>query len=247
MRVGWLQDEPQRLGGAELTASELRAVAPDGVKIIDCPPGEVAAGLDVYVVQNCMLYRPAEQPLDAPVVRFVHDHRGAGPIDANDASRRIFYSPLQRDRVGLDGIVLPAPIDVERFRPTRQIRRHREGAVTIGTFGHMGKGQQLLCEWAAQHGPLVVYGNGPLIPGGPGIDYRGPLTPEQVPQTLWNFATFVHLPTEVEAFGRGVAEAWAAEMELVVNRNVGCLWWLQNEPDAMASAAQRFWDVVLDA
>lgn len=242
-----MQDDPSRLGGAELTAKELRAAVPDGVEIVDCPPGDVAAGLDVYAAHNCMLYQPEEQPLDAPVVRFVHDHRGPGPIDADDASRRIFYSPLQRERVGLDGLVLPPPIDLERLRPTRQIRRHREGAVTIGTFGHMGKGQQLLCEWAAQHGPLVVYGNGPLVPAGPGIDYRGPLDPERVPQTLWNFATFVHLPTEVEAFGRGVAEAWASGMDLVVNGNVGALHCLTETPDAMATAAEDFWRVVTGA
>jgi glycosyltransferase involved in cell wall biosynthesis len=247
MRVGWLQDDPGYVGGAELTAQELRDAAPDGIEIVDCPPGGVVDGLDTYVVHNCMFYAADEQPRNAPVVRFVHDPRGPAPIDADDASRRIFYSPLHRDRVGLDGIVLPPPINVDRYRPTRQIRKHRSGAVALGTWGHPGKGQVLLAEWAAHNGPVAVFGAGTCIPQGPGIDYRGAVRPEDVQAVLWDHRTFVHLPTEVEAFGRGVAEAWAAGCELVVNRNVGALYWLEENPGAMATAAEDFWQVVLDA
>lgn len=240
IRVGWLQDDPGYVGGAELTANDLRASAPAEVEIVDCPAGDVTSGLDLYVVHNCMLYPATDQPA-GKTVRFIHDERGPGPIDSE---HRIYYSPLQRDRVGLPGELCPAPLDRKKFAANGN---PRYGSVHIGTFGHHGKGQQLLSEWARKNGPLVVYGHGPLIPQGELIDYRGALDPAQVPDVLRQHRTFVHLPTDVEGYGRGVAEAWAAGCELVVNRNVGCLYWLENDPKALDTAAARFWELTLNA
>lgn len=250
MVVGWLADRGTHdgmLGGAEYTAQELLAAKPEGVEVVDCPPGAVTRGLDVYVVHNCWTYTRQDLRAlrDGPVVRFVHDHRGPGPVDASSDKLRIFYSPLQRDRVGLAGHLIPAPIDLERFAPPEGVER--SGPVTIGTFGHMGKGPHLLAEWAQRQGEtLVIYGHGPCVPQAACIDYRGPIAPEAIPATLWQFRRFVHLPTEVEAFGRGVVEAWAAGCELVINENCGCLHWIRNDPAAIETAAAEFWGVVLD-
>jgi hypothetical protein len=66
-RVGWLADEAGYIGGAELTTAEFRAAAPEGVEIVDCPPGAVVKGLRRYVIQNCVLYtteRPRTGRLD---------------------------------------------------------------------------------------------------------------------------------------------------------------------------------------
>lgn len=244
MRIGWLQDDPGYVGGAELTANDLRAAAPDDVEIVTCDPGRVEDHLDLYIVHNCMFY---DELVDRPVgkvVRFIHDDRGPGPIDGDT---RIFYSPLQRKFSGLDGHLCPAPLDAERFKPTRQINRHRKGAVHIGTFGHPGKGQEFLEEWAIENGGLTVYGHGPFPPSGPAIDFKGPIEHKDVPNALWNHATFVHLPRDLEAYGRGVVEAWAAGCELVVNRNVGALYWIQEDPEAIATAAETFWEVALNA
>jgi glycosyltransferase involved in cell wall biosynthesis len=153
----------------------------------------------------------------------------------------VFYSPLQRERAGLDGEVLPAPIDQERFKPTRQIRKHREGAVTVGTFGHPGKGQQLLIEWASENEPVDVYGYGAFFPHHPTLRDKGELDPGDVPNVLWDHSTFVHLPSDVESFGRGVVEAWASGCELVVNRNVGALYWIEENPEAISTAGEDFW------
>ena len=49
---------------------------------------------------------------------------------------------------------------------------------------------------------------------------------------------FVFLPTTVEPFGRAVVEAWAAGCELIVNRNVGALHWLEN-PDGARDRGRR--------
>lgn len=243
--IGWLQD-PGNLdgskGGAEYTADELKAAAP--VDFLDCPPGNVGEA-DAYIVHNCWLYSEADlQRLRGKTVtRFIHDHRGPGPVDASDAAHRVFYSPLQREHCKLAGEVIPPPLDLDRFRPENG--HERKGAVTVGTFGHYGKGPQLLAEWARQNGPLTVVGQGPCLPQGPNVENVGPVPQEDVPRVLWAFETFVHLPSEVEAFGRGVMEAWAAGCELVVNRNVGCLHWLETDPDAVETAAERFWELAL--
>jgi hypothetical protein len=232
-----LADDPGYIGGAELTMREFANAAPDSVDLV---PVEEA---ETVVVGNCWLVGDAERALlrDKRVVRFIHDERGPGPIDSDE---RIFYSPLQRDHVGLDGELCPAPIALDQFRPTRQTRRHREGACAVGTWGHPGKGQALLVEWAAEHGPLDVYGFGQFIPRGEGIVYHGELDPAAVPTTLWKHETFVHLPTQVEGYGRGVVEAWAAGCRLVINGNVGAAYWIENAPEALVDPAARFWELI---
>lgn len=235
-----MQDDPGYVGGAELTANDLRAAAPDHVQIVDCPPGQVEPGLELYAVHNCMFYTSKDRP-DGKIVRFIHDERGPGPIDSK---HRIFYSPLQRDWVGLPGRLCPAPLDRERFKPNGV---EREGVVHVGTFGHPSKGQRLLAEYADRHGPVSVYGAGPFLPSGPNLKLCGPVAYEDVPGVLQVHERFVHLPTSVEGYGRGVAEAWATGCELVVNENVGCLWWLRNDPDALDTAAERFWELCLNS
>ena len=63
------------------------------------------------------------------------------------------------------------------------------------------------------------------------------------PEILGRYERFVFLPTTVEPFGRAVVEAWAAGCELIVNRNVGALHWLEN-PAGLRTAAADFWSLV---
>jgi hypothetical protein len=74
-RVGWLADEAGYVGGAELTTAEFRAAAPEGVEIVDCPPGAVVKRCDAYVIQNCVLYTLADldRTGDSPVFKYNHD------------------------------------------------------------------------------------------------------------------------------------------------------------------------------
>ncbi len=240
MRIGWLQDDPGYVGGAELTMRDLAAAAPDGVELVDCPPGKISLGLDRYVVGNCMFYLPGALPRTSKIIRFVHDERGPGPIDSD---HRVFYSPLQRDHLGLAGELCPAPLDRRVFCSNGN---QRLGSIHIGTFGHHGKGQVGLAEWARRHGPLAVYGHGPFPPSGPGIEFRGSLAQEQVADVLQHAERFVHLPTVIEGYGRSVAEAYACGCELVDNKNIGCLYWLKEDESALDTAAERFWEYTLN-
>ena len=75
IRVGWLADDGDYIGGAELTQSEFRAAAPDGVEIVDCPAGGVVRGLDRYAIHNCIRYTPGDLAAirDAPAVKYHND------------------------------------------------------------------------------------------------------------------------------------------------------------------------------
>src|SRR5690348_2915092 len=75
MRIGWLMDQPQAPGGAELTQAEFRAAAPDSVEIIDCPPGGITTGLDRYVIHNCVQYDigDLESIGRAKIIKYHHD------------------------------------------------------------------------------------------------------------------------------------------------------------------------------
>jgi glycosyltransferase involved in cell wall biosynthesis len=66
-----------------------------------------------------------------------------------------------------------------------------------------------------------------------------------MPALMARYKTLVFLPTVIEPFGRVVAEAYASGLEIVTNRLVGALYWIQENPDAINTSAQDFWKVVL--
>lgn len=232
MRVGWLHDDPGYLGGAELTMREFAAAAPDDVELVPCPAGDVLQGLDCYVVGNCMTY--SRLP-DGPIVRYHHDLARA-PVDAGLEARHIFCSPLQRERMGLDGPCIPPALDLERFGRYAS-ENHRKGAVCVGRMAY-GKGLELLAEYPE---PVDVYSSVPVASEG-NARYKG--ATDDVAKTLSAYQRFVFLPTAIEPFGRAVVEAWAAGLELVVNRNVGALYWIRENPAGLDTAASDFWETV---
>lgn len=243
------------LGGAELTMREFATAAPDGVEVVGADCIESA---EAVVIGNCVTYGPEliEQLHGKRVVRYHndlsrHEHRDLREWLERPANGvvNVFTSPLHDQRYGGPcQAIIPPAIDLDRFRPTRQVRRNTErvGAVTVGAFQNPGKGGHLIAEWAARNEPVVAYGTGQFAPQGPAVDFRGPLAPERVPQVLWQHETFVHLPSAVEPFGRAVVEAWAAGCKLVVNRLVGAGWWIENQPERLETAARDFWALVLD-
>lgn len=234
MKIGWLADSGD-MGGAELTQAEFRARAPKHVEVIDCPPGDVKPSLDVYVVHNHMTYHPEDLWLDGRLVRYFHDMR---PQLSPDTDVDIFCSPLQRDRFGANGgsEVIPPPVNLEPFRDAAESAQERAGAVSVASWANQGKAPHLVAEW----GDVDFFGGGVFAPPG-----SQPVAYEDMPTLLARYETFVFLPTAVEPFGRLVAEAHAAGCEVVTNGLVGARWWLENDPDAIDTAADRFWEVVL--
>jgi hypothetical protein len=249
-RVGWLADSGGIVGGAELTTAEFRAAVPDGVEIVDCPHGAVIEGLDRYVIQNCVMYERDELECIAGehITKFWHDvgpHVQVGVHDwlATNANP-ICCSPLQADFMGLEGVpYIPPPVDLSRFEEAAARQNgNRKGSVSVGSWRNYGKAPHRVAEWGAQNGGVDFYGGGMFAPGASReIPY------ESMPELLASYERFVFLPSVLEPFGRVVAEAWAAGCEIVTNDLVGAKWWITKRPEAIETAAEDFWRVVLDS
>jgi glycosyltransferase involved in cell wall biosynthesis len=248
MRVGWLLDQADAVGGAELTQAEFRAAAPEGVEIVDCPAGGVVPDLDLYVVHNCVTYFPEDlEALEGrEVVKYWHD---IGPwlqdgvrewLDLH--ARYICCSPPQAEFMQIDADCIPPPVNLDRFSDAAsRVNGNRNGAVCVASWRNAGKGQRKAMEWGDANGGLDIFGGGHLAP--PGSQEVGY---DRMPELLASYRTFVFLPTVIEPFGRLVAEAWAAGCEVVTNNLVGAKWWIENKPEALGTAARDFWKAVLD-
>ena len=231
------------LGGAELTMREFLDAAPTAVNVVEFDDA------DTVIVGNCVTFGlDLIDRLDGKhVVKYWND---VGPhvhplVKAwlKEYATEVYCSPLQARAMGAPaGICIPPPVNLNPFRNARNGRR--DGACAVGAWQNPGKGQQLLREWADKHGPVDVYGTGPFLPIADSLRLMGPLAYSDVPATLARYETFVHLPTALEPFGRGVVEAWASGCSLVVNRMVGATYWITEAPMALESAAADFWRVV---
>jgi hypothetical protein len=248
MRVGWLADVPDLPGGAEFTQQEFRDAAPEGVEVVDCPPGNVDPTCDRYVIHNCVQYTltDLEQINEAaPVVKFWHDVGPWVPTECrqwlDEHASYICCSPMQAEHMGIEAYVIPPPVNLERFsRAGARVNGHRVGAVCVGSWRNYGKAPHKVAQWAAQNEPVDFYGGGFLAP--PGSEE---IAQEKMPDLLARYETFVFLPTVIEPFGRVVAEAWAAGCKIVTNELVGAGYWVQENPEAIESAAEDFWAIVL--
>jgi hypothetical protein len=236
VRVAFLHHNPGGyIGGAELTMREFATRKPSGVTVVWPTPVDVLPKVDKIVVGNWQGERPAG-------FRYVHDMRGG--IEPGDTA--IFCSPLQKEKYGLPGHVIPPALNLGAFRRPRERRKEkREGTVAIGQWRNPGKGQRYLTEWSEVHEPVTVYGGGPFVPAGPNLEYGGELDPSAVPEVLWKAECFVHIPTDIEPFGRAVAEAWAAGVpRIVTNNRVGAAHYIENDQAALRTAAADFWELI---
>lgn len=247
-RVGWLMDVPDLPGGAEYTQAEFRAGAPESVEIVDCPPGDVDPTCDRYVIHNCVQYtlNDFNWPGYRPVTKFWHD---VGPwivpevrewLDTN--ATFVCCSPIQAEYMGIDAVCVPPPVDLDRFaEAAATVNGNRRGAVSVGSWRNYGKAPHKVAEWGnANRTPVEFFGGGFLAPPG-----SQEVAQEHMPDLLASYQTFVFLPIVIEPFGRLVAEAWAAGCSIVTNELVGAGWWIRERPEAIETAAEDFWKVVL--
>jgi len=258
MKVAWLaamsNTDGSGIGGAEMTQAEFKAAAPDGVKVVYVPKDglELARDCDVVCVHNCPHY-PAETvgAIEGKrVVRYWNDTCPHGSPDLRDwllaNSVNVFCSPLHYERFPwrngqkVEYHLIPPPIDLQPFRDAGAVSKDRSGAVSIAPWRGWGKNPAPTLAWGETNGGVDVYGGGQLAPPG-----SVPVPYDQMPALLAKYQTFVYLPTALEPFCRVVAEADAAGCEIVANRLVGALHWLENDRDRLDSAREDYWNVVL--
>ena len=232
------------IGGAELTMREFAHAAPDHATLADLKDAETV------IVGNCVSFGPSLIGLlsGKRVIRYHNDlARHEHPqlrAWLEDHADHVFTSPLHQRLYGLDGDWpnIPPALDLNRFR--HGAAAERQGTCAVGSWANPGKGQQLLREWAEANEPVDVWGAGAFLPNASSLIVKGEVAHEDVPAVLAGYRRFVHLPTSPEPFGRAVVEAWAAGCELVVNRMVGALHYIEREPEKLESAAVDFWRLV---
>lgn len=261
MRIGYLRDRNSKLiGGAELSADALVAAAPEGVEMLYIPPGTVPeTPCDAFVVFNCVQYGAdaLEFLRDAVVVKRVADFWPHGDAELRawvlqNARRLVFLSKPHLDvfphTCGTRTALCPPPVDIARFVDADMASTYRDGIFWMGQMW-THKGVQEAVTWAEGTKTRVdFYGDGPLRPRrGEFVNYYGQIAYEMVPELMASYDGFLYVPPVVEPFGRTVIEAWAAGCKLYINTNCGAMWWLENDLDAVADGAGRFWRIMEEA
>jgi len=256
-RIGWVADGVGSFrGGAELSSETLVAAAPDWAEIIPCPPNNISTNVDAYVVLNVTRYDASHIKVFAqrPVIKSVRDQWPSGCDELrewflNSSQVCIFNSPVHRSwfpyPVNVPTEVVPPPVDLERFREAARRSTQREGIIWIGAM-HRHKGTLEAVYWAREHKEVVhFYGAGTSVPSQEAyVWYRGPVDYDDVPELMAGYERFLYLPRVLDGFGRVVVEAWASGLELILGGLIGAEWWLQNDPVALESGAETFWEIV---
>jgi len=255
MRIGWVFDSPDYVGGAELNRAALEKEAPDWAELVPMTESTLAAGMDAYIVHNCTKFRANRITAfgDAPVIKYVVDVWPTGDAKLRDWFLRksaavILVSPPLRDwlrwTIHVPVEYAPSGIDFDAFRAAaEQWGESRSGTLWLGR-AWPGKGLRASMRWArANDVDMDVYGFGPTIAAA-GTMYRGRALPQDVARIMAEHERFVHLPSAPDPCPRTVIEAWAAGCDLVTNENEGSLWWIQHNPDELPRAATRFWEIV---
>ena len=178
------------------------------------PPGHVADA-DLYVVGNCVHYRPQDisQLADAPVTKIVNDAWRYGHPRVREqlidrADLFILRSPIHQERLECDlpeekVELLPSWVDLDRFRP--RVRTSLTSALWLANIDPERRaGYLAVQQWAENHDvPFDAYGRG--CPNGP-VRY------EDVPSLMAAHRWYGHAmgDGDYEPYGRATIEAWAA-------------------------------------
>ncbi len=258
VRIGWIQDYPSVLGGAELTASSINRSAPPEVVILQATTDDFPKNIDLFVVHNCTQFDRSLIPAlsTAPVVKYIHDVWPQGDPELKtwllDQSRILFLtSPFHVDLVfpsqPPNTVILSPP----QFReaPPTSASVTRKGHVWLGQMMNSGKGIRQVANWANETSTRVdFYGRGPFAPEPSDfVNLKGSIPFSSVHSTLSEYATFIHKPLSPEPFGRSVVEASIAGCQLDVSDNIGALYWLNTDSrkDFLFRSDAYFWEKAL--
>jgi len=256
--IGWLQDRESIIGGSELSCSRLIETAPADIEVVRCPPNKrPPRNVAAFVVQNCTTYtqRWIEELAVHPVIKQVRD-----PWYAGDAVLRrwildhavlvTFSSTVHLATFGYNvnapHKIMPPPLDLTPFREAALPRAERSGNIFVGRLDPY-KGVPALIDHAlSEHLELDCYGD-PYMSFGKlplNIKLHGQAPYELMPQIMGKADTLYFWPEWPEAFGRVVAEAWAAGCFLEVRGKVGAMEWIGHKEDEIEQGSSMFWNAV---
>jgi len=261
-KIGWLQQQLDITGGAEMSTGALIKHAPDWAEIVYCPPNKRpnTEELDCFVIQNSTNYSSSwiEELSMKPVIRHVRDPWLAGSALLRrwllqNSKLMIFSSPTQYKHLGYEVKVpykfIPPPVPLDDFKAHSKPEEERRGTVCVGRFD-VYKGAMYIIDWAlASKEPLTVVGNNNYMNFGrlpSGINFVGEVGYKFMPEILGSHKNYIAMPMWVEAFGRSVVEAWAAGCNLILGGRIGAQWWIENEPERLGymNPIKEFWEAV---
>jgi hypothetical protein len=167
VKIGWLADDIHTvIGGAELCVQMLLAEHPKRIEIVQCPPGDIVNGLDLYIIHNCTQYRIGEvvrAVREKPFVKVVYEQWYHGDpalrswLLAN-ANLLLFLSKPHLDTFphpyDAPTALIPTIVDLQPFREAWQwgnddrLPQGCEGSRRVGGGERYAGG--LLRRWAAQ-------------------------------------------------------------------------------------------------
>jgi glycosyltransferase involved in cell wall biosynthesis len=250
------------MGGAELTQKGFRQCAPPHIQILSSHPEEIPTDVDGYVVHNCTEYSASLIPLlsSKPVIKYHHDlwPHGDHALRAFicDYALQIYtsephYNWFRKCWTGRSDYHLVPPYI--NYSIWRQAKTEEADSPPLGDACWFGrffpeKGIKQVEEWAEENEKVVAfYGSGPSKPRpSEFVRLAGSIAYGDLPPIIAQYATMIHLPLEREPFGRSVAEAHAAGLEIVTNGRVGARWWIENQPHQLdeENTGRAFWHLV---
>jgi len=258
-RIGLVYDDPEKTGywgGAEYGMVQLTKDAPNDFEIAYCGPDLNWPEVDGYVIGNCYQYSPViiEKLEQRPVLHIIQDIWQHGDLKlktwlAHYAKVSVMASPKLAEwvtiKVETPVEFIPCAVDLQPFRAAAGKYKERTGACFIGRLW-AGKGIQNALNWSAKFGiPVDFYGEGPLQYELNKFNlWKGNLLPQEVPEIMAKYNTFVFLPAEHDPGTRTILEAHSAGMHLVTNGKTGATWWIQHQPEALYNISGQYWKLI---
>jgi len=256
--IGWLTDNfNSRIGGAELSEWNWMRACPSNISIVYCPPTKRPPEVDAFYVGNCTKYGGYwfEELAKRPVVKMIHDPWWEGsPVLRrwllDNADLLMFHSPVQVEKFDYPFDkhyeLIPDAVDIAPFMDAAQ--EEREGNVYVARCAYH-KGLHNAIDWALRNDEdLDLYGGWGMgfrpgeLPSN--VRYHGKVDYVKVPGILGRAKRLIFMPVWTEPYGRVVVEASAAGCELVLDGDIGCLWWMKHRPDDVNRGSELLWQAM---
>lgn len=271
MRVGWITDYVDVVGGAEVTSKYLASYLAQNDCVAEfCNIQDDNNDYDIYVLTSFRRCDPQELRKflsDKKYVLFLRDI-----IDMTydqekiikwlylNAVKGIFLSPLHVELFSkkynidvIDPLLYIPYFDIESYANNSNSDKKDNICWLNSFYSHKGLENCLL--WARENGQHIdCYGK-----GNPNIalsahhskysSYLGDIKHEYVPNILNQYKYFIHLPDVPEAFGRSVAEAFLSGCTCILDeKKIGfCSWKFKDSEDfinKMISSQEAFLNTI---
>lgn len=231
MKIGWLANSFDPIGGAELTDATMLKEGSKKHTIIKITPKDDIPPADLYIFSNISKFKEEKlleaiswkAPYKTPNINYFHDYEMAllesHPEIISKAELNIFLSPLHRFKMRQfanctipKSICIPSPIDPKEFYNKKNPTRN--GNLYVGhTQAH--KGSEALRQWLIQNPDQTLnhYGAGTI--NHPRASNHKSLPYKEMADLYNQYDNFVFMPMIAEPFARTVAEAFLCGCQFI--------------------------------